>query len=105
MSLFTVELEGWVLNLHLLIYLDPTIGFMCHDLLLRALTESHLFGGLHSAFGHSEVLHEQFGVSWSQVAPFEGKGATWSHLWAFLSDLVAHFTQTGVTWPLGGVFL
>ena len=23
---------------------------------------------------------------------------------AFLSDLVAHFFQTGVTWPLRGVF-
>ena len=24
---------------------------------------------------------------------------------AFLSDLVAHFTQTGATWPLGDSFL
>ena len=81
MSLFTVELERWSLNIDLLISLDPTDGFKFYELHVRALIESHLFSGLHSAFGHSEVLHENFGVSWSQVAPFEGKGVTWPHLW------------------------
>ena len=81
MSLFTVELERWTLNIHLLISLDSTIDFMCHDLQVRALTESHLFGGLFSGFGHLKAPHEQFGVLWGQVAPFEGKGVTWSHLW------------------------
>ena len=46
-----------------------------------ALTETHIFGGLFSGFGNPEAPHEQFGVSWSQVAPLEGKGATWVHLW------------------------
>ena len=71
-----MELERWAPNLHLLISLDLTDG-ECHDLQVRALTESHLFGGLFSGFGHPEAPHEQFGVSWSQVAPFKGKGATW----------------------------
>ena len=81
MSLFTVELERWALNLHLLISPISTGGFEFRDLQVRALTESLLFGGLHFAFGHSEVLHELVGVSWSQVTPFEGKGVTWLHLW------------------------
>ena len=81
MSLFIVELERWALILHLLISLDPTDGFECHDLQVRALTESHLFGGLFSGFGHLEAPHEQFGVSWSQVTPFKGKGAPWLPLW------------------------
>ena len=81
LSLFTVELERWALNIHLLISLDPTIGFDFRDLKVRALAESHLFRGLHSTFGHPEVLHEPVGVSWSQVMPFEGKGVTWSDLW------------------------
>ena len=81
MSLFTVELEKWDLNLHLLIYPILTGGFEFHDLQVRALTESLLFGGLDPAFSHLEVLHENFGVSWNQVTPFKGKGATWSHLW------------------------
>ena len=55
--------------------------FEFHDLHVRALVKSLLFGGLHSAFGHSEVLHELVGVSWSQVTPFKGKRVTWSHLW------------------------
>ena len=71
----------WALNLHLLISLDPTNGFKCLDLHVRVIVESHLFGGLLSGFDHPEPLHEQFGVSWSQVAPFEGKCVTWSHLW------------------------
>ena len=80
MSLFTVELERWALNLHLLIFPILTGGFEFSDLQVRAIIESLLFGGLHSTFGHSKVLHELVGVSWSQVAPFKGKRATWSHL-------------------------
>ena len=76
-----MELERWALNLHLLTSPNPTSGFEFRDLKLRALAESRLFSGLHSTFGHLEVLHDHFGVSWSQVAPFKGKGATWSHLW------------------------
>ena len=81
MSLFTVDLERWALNFHLLISPIPTDGFEFRDLQVRALVESLLFGGLHSAFGHPEVLHELVGVSWSQVIYFKGKGVTWSHLW------------------------
>ena len=81
MSLFTVELERWALNIHLLISPILIGGFEFLDLQVRALTKSLLFGGLHSAFGHPKVLHELVGVSWSQVSPFKGKGATWSHLW------------------------
>ena len=58
LSLFTVELERWALNLHLLISLDPIDSFECRDLQVRVLTESHLFGGLLSGFGHSEAPHE-----------------------------------------------
>ena len=76
-----MELERWATIIQLLISLDPTDDFECRDLQVRALAESHLFGGLFFGFGHPEDLHEKFGVSWSQVAPFEGKGATWSHLW------------------------
>ena len=86
LSLFTVELERWVLNLHLLISLVPTGGFEFRDLQVRALIEYLLFGGLHSAFGHPKVLHELVGVSWSQVAPFEGKRVTWSHLWGIFEQ-------------------
>ena len=71
-----MELERWALNLHLLISPISTGGFEFHDLQVRALAESLLFGGLHSAFGHLEVLHEPAGISWSQVAPFEGKRVT-----------------------------
>ena len=81
MSLFTVELERWSLNIDLLISLVLTGDFEFRDLEVRALVESLRFGGLYFAFGHPEALHESFGVSWSQVTPFEGKGATWSHLW------------------------
>ena len=91
MSLFTVESERWALNLHLLISLDPTDGFECHDLQVRALIESHLFGCLLSRFGYPEALHEQFGVSWRQVTLFEGKGATWSHLWGIFERLGRSF--------------
>ena len=73
MSLFTVELERWALNLHFLISPISTGGFEFSYLQVRALVESLLFGGLHFAFGHPEGLHELVGVSWSQVAPFEGK--------------------------------
>ena len=76
-----MELERWALNIHLLISLVPTSGFKVRDLQVRALVESLLFGGLHYAFGHLEVLHELVGISWSQVAPFEGEGETWLHLW------------------------
>ena len=71
-----MELERWALIRHLLISLELTDGFECCDLQVRALTESHLFGVLFSGFGHPEAPHEQFGVSWSQVTPSEGKGAT-----------------------------
>ena len=81
LSLFVVELERWALDFHFLISPVSTNNFEFHDLQVRSLDKSLLFGGLHSAFGHSEVLHEPIGVSWSQVAPFEGKRATWSHLW------------------------
>ena len=81
LSLFIVELERWALNIHLLISLDPTNSFKCRDLQVRALTKSQLFGVLLYGFGHPEALNEQFGVSWRQVAHFEGKGVTWSHLW------------------------
>ena len=81
MSLFIVEFERWALNIHLPISPNPTDGFKFCDLQVRALTESHIFSGLHSAFGHPEVLHELVGVSWSQVASFEGKRASLSHLW------------------------
>ena len=63
MSLFTVELERWALNFHLLISPVPTDGFEFHDLQARALANSLLFGGLHSTFGDPEVLHEPAGVS------------------------------------------
>ena len=52
LSLFIVELERWALILHLLISLDLIHGFECRDLQVRALTESHLFGGLLSGFGY-----------------------------------------------------
>ena len=81
MSLFIVELERWALDFILLISPVPTGGFEFRDLQVRALAKSLLFGGLHSTFGHPKVLHERFVVSWRQVAPFEGKGVTWSHLW------------------------
>ena len=81
LSLFTVELERWALYFLLLISPISTDGFEFHELQVRDLAKFLLFGGLHSAFGHLEVLHERFGVSWSQVAPFEGKGGTWSHMW------------------------
>ena len=72
MSLFTMELERWALNLHLLISLVPTGSFEFRDLQVRALAESLLFGGLHSAFGHLEGLHEHFGVSWGPGRTFQG---------------------------------
>ena len=81
LSLFTMELERWALNLNLLISLVPTNGFEFHDLQVRVLVESILFSGLQSTFGHPKVLHELVGVSWSQVAPFKGKRVTWSYLW------------------------
>ena len=58
MSLFIVELERWALNLHLLISLDPIDGFDRHDLQVIALTESQLFGGSFSGFGHQEAPHD-----------------------------------------------
>ena len=70
-----MELERWALNLHLLISPVPTDSFEFCDLQVRALAESLLFGGLHSAFGHREGLHEHIGVLGSQVTPFEGKRA------------------------------
>ena len=76
LSLFTIELERWALDFLLLISPVPTSGFKFRDLQVRALAKSLLFGGLHSAFGHPEVLHEPVGVSWSQVTPFKGKRAT-----------------------------
>ena len=76
LSLFTIELERWALDFHLLISPVSTDGFEFHDLQVIDLTKILLFGGLHSAFGHPEVLHELLGVSWNQVTPFEGKGAT-----------------------------
>ena len=81
LSLFIVDLERWALILYLLVSLDPTNDFECHDLQVRALAESHLFGGLFYGFGHSKAPHEQFGFSWSQVTPFEGKGVNWLHMW------------------------
>ena len=81
LSLFTIELERWALDFLLLISPLSTSGFEFRDLQVRALTKSLLFGGLHSTFGHLEVLHEPAGVSWSQDAPFNGKRATWLHLW------------------------
>ena len=76
-----MELERWALNFHLLISPILTDGFEFHDLQVRALAESLLFGGLLSAFGHPEVFRELAGVSWSQVTPFKGKGVTWLHMW------------------------
>ena len=76
MSLFIVELERWALNIHWLISLDLTDGFKHHNLQVRALTTSQLFGGLFSRFGHLEAPHEQFRVSWGQFTPLKGKGAT-----------------------------
>ena len=76
-----MELERWALIIHLLISLNPIDGFECRDLQVKSLTETHLFGGLFVGFGHLEAPHEQFGVSWSQVTPFEGNGVPWSHLW------------------------
>ena len=81
LSLFTSKMERWALYFLLLISPVPISGFEFRDLQIRALAKSLLFGGLHSAFGHPEVLHESIGVSWSQFAPFEGKRATWSHMW------------------------
>ena len=63
LSLFIVELERWALILHLLISLNPTDSFTCHDLQLKALTKTHLFGVLFVGFGHLEAPHEHFGVS------------------------------------------
>ena len=80
LSLFTTELERWALDFLLLISPIPTSGFEFHDLQVRALSKSLVFGGLHSTFGHLEVPHEPIRVSWSQVTPFEGKIATRSHL-------------------------
>ena len=65
-----MDLERWALNLHLLISLVMTDDFEFRDLQVIALTKSLLFSGLHSAFGHPEVLHEPARVSWSQVTPF-----------------------------------
>ena len=95
LSLFTIDLERWALDYLFLISPVPIGGFEFCDLQVRALSKCLLFGGSHSAFGHLEVLHEPTGVSWIQVIPFEGKK----------SDLVAHFSQTGATWPLGDIFL
>ena len=81
LSLFTAELERWALDFILLISLISIGCFEFRDLQVRSLAESLLFSGLHSTFGHPDVLHELVRVSWSQVTPFEGKRATWSHLW------------------------
>ena len=53
-----MELERWALNLHLLISLDLTDDFECRNLQVRALTETHLFGGFLFGFGHPEGPHE-----------------------------------------------
>ena len=58
LSLFTMELERWALNIHFLISLDSTDGFECPNLQVKDLTESHHFGGLFAGFGHMETLHE-----------------------------------------------
>ena len=76
LSLFTTELERWPLDFLFLISPILTDGFEFHNLQVRAHAKSLLFGGLHFAFGHLEVLHEHFRVSWSQVTPFKGKGVT-----------------------------
>ena len=73
LSLFNIELERWALDYLFLISPVPIGGFEFCDFQVRALAKCLLFGGLHSAFGHLEVLHELVGVSWSQFIPFEGK--------------------------------
>ena len=76
LSLFIVELEIWALILHLLISLDPTNGFECRNLQVKALTKTHLFGGLFAGFGHLEAPHEHFGVSWGPSHTFRRKRCT-----------------------------
>ena len=80
LSLFTVELERWALDFILLISPVSTCSFEFCDLQVRYLAKSILFSGFRFEFGHLEVLYEPLGVSMSQVAPFEGKIATGSHL-------------------------
>ena len=73
-------MERWALDFLLLISPVPIGVFEFRDLQVRALAKSILFGGLHFEFAHPGVLHEPIRVSTSQVAPFEGKRATGSHL-------------------------
>ena len=73
MSLFIVELERWALILYLLISLDLIDGFASHDLQVKSLTETHLFGFLFARFGHLEAPHEHFGVSWGPGHTFRRK--------------------------------
>ena len=78
--MFMIELERWSLDFILLINHVLTGGFELRDLQVIALAKYILLSGLHFGFGHPEVLHEPLRVSMSQVEPFKGKRATWSHL-------------------------
>ena len=62
LSLFIVELERWVLILHLLISLDPIDGFASRDLQVKALTEPLHFDVFLTGFDHLEAPLELFGV-------------------------------------------
>ena len=92
LSLFIVDLERWALILHLLISLDPTDGFMCRNLQVKALTESHHFDGLFAGFGHLEAPHEHFGVSWGPGRTFQGTRCSQPLLGDFLMVAVAYIS-------------
>ena len=71
-----MELERWSLIIYLLISLNPSDGFACRDLQVKALTETHLFGVLFARFGHLEAPHDHFEISWGPSRTFRRKRCT-----------------------------